>query len=511
VLVAQSRAPRRYSPGDVHFLQSLANVLADALARSATEDEIRHRALHDSLTGLPNRVLFHDRLEQALARVRRRSSRAAILFLDLDRFKLVNDSLGHQVGDELLAAVAPRLRHAVRATDTVARFGGDEFAVLLEDISGERDAIEMAQRIAAVFAQPFVLADSEHFVTTSVGIALAEGDELADGLIRDADAAMYRAKERGRARYELFDKVMRERASAHLRVERELRRALERDELALVYQPVVSLQDRSIAGVEALLRWQHPQRGLIAPSEFIAIAEEAGLIEPIGRWALDTACRQRARWERAEPGTPPVWIAVNLSAVLVARPGLPEAVAEVLHDARLDPRCLTVEISECLLLRDNTALTDALPALKQLGVRLALDDFGTGYSSLGELTRLPLDMLKIERSFIDGLGTKQRDSAITEAIIAMAHALSLTVVADGVEHRQQLDELVRLGCDLAQGSALGPPVSAQTLARLLARAPIAGPKSAHRTPVACDQRQDDAHGYAELPGCSGETVTPRHS
>ena len=233
-------------------------MLADALERQATEDRIRHRALHDALTGLPNRVLFLDRLEHALARLRRRGTKAAILFLDLDRFKLVNDSLGHQVGDELLAAAAPRLRQAVRASDTVARFGGDEFGILLEDISGEREAVETAERIAAVFTRPFVLAGSEHFVTTSIGIALAQGGELPEELIRDADAAMYRAKERGRARYELFDEDMRDRAIARLRVENDLRRALERDELRLVYQPVVSLSDQSIVSVEALLRWDHP-------------------------------------------------------------------------------------------------------------------------------------------------------------------------------------------------------------------------------------------------------------
>jgi len=468
VLTVQSRTPRRYGSGDVDFLQSLANVLADALERHATEDEIRHRALHDPLTGLPNRVLFHDRLEQALARTRRRRSLAAILFLDLDRFKLVNDSLGHQVGDELLASAAPRLRQAVRASDTVARFGGDEFAVLLEDISGERDAIEMAQRIAAVFAQPFLLADSEHFVTTSIGIALAEGHELADELIRDADAAMYRAKERGRARYELFDGVMRERAIAHLQIERDLRRALERDELALVYQPIVSLPDHAIVGAEALLRWQHPQRGLIVPSDFLRIAEEAGLTEPIGRWVLNAACRQLKQWSRATAGAPPLWIAVNLSAVQIARPGLAEMVADVLQRTQLDARRLSLEITESLMLRDAEALTEALPALKEIGVRLALHDFGTGYSSLGYLTRLPIDALKVDRSFVDGLGTEGRDSAITEAIIAMAHALSLTVVAEGVETEVQLAELTRLGCDLAQGFRFAPPVDADALARMLA-------------------------------------------
>ena len=305
VLGVQSTQPRTYTAGDVDFLQALANVLADALERQAIEDRIRHRALHDPLTGLPNRVLFLDRLEHALSRLERRGGLAAILFLDLDRFKLINDSLGHQIGDELLAAAAPRLKRAVRASDTVARFGGDEFGILLEDVSNERDAIEMAERIASVFTRPFVLAGSEHFITTSIGIAIARGGELPAELIRDADAAMYRAKERGSARYELFDEAMRGRAINRLRVEHDLRRALEHEELRLAYQPVVSLRDHTMVGVEALVRWDHPERGLIEPTEFIPVAEEGGLIEPIGRWVLEHACRDAVKWHRAWPDAAP--------------------------------------------------------------------------------------------------------------------------------------------------------------------------------------------------------------
>jgi diguanylate cyclase (GGDEF)-like protein/PAS domain S-box-containing protein len=470
VLVIQSMAPRSFAPGDVDFLQALANVLADAIERQAIEDAIRERAVHDPLTGLPNRVLFVDRLEHALARLGRQDSLAAILFLDLDHFKLVNDSLGHHVGDELLTAAAPRLRQALRSSDTVARFGGDEFGILLEDIASERDAIETAERIAAIFARPFVLSGSEHFVTTSIGIALARGGERADELIRDADAAMYRAKDRGRARYEVFDEGMRGRAIERLRVENDLRRAIERGELRLEYQPVVSLRNFSIVGVEALLRWRHPQRGEVPPSEFIPIAEENGLIEPIGRWVLEHACRQAAQWYSARPDAAPLTMSVNLSAVQVRR-SLPDVVRSVLRSTGLDPACLSLEITETVMVRDAEGLGEVLQALKALGVRLVLDDFGTGYSSLSYLTRLPLDVLKVDRSFVDGLGSESRDTAITETIIAMSRALSLDVVAEGVETPDHVRELSRLGCGLAQGFHFSRAVPAEEITRALEHGP----------------------------------------
>ncbi len=471
VLVIQSMKPRSFAAGDIDFLQALANVLADALERQAIEDGIRERALHDSLTGLPNRVLFVDRLDHALARLGRREARAAILFLDIDHFKLVNDSLGHQVGDELLAAAAPRIKQALRGSDTVARFGGDEFGILLEDIASERDAIETAERIAAIFARPFVLSGSEHFVTTSIGIALAAGGERADDLIRDADAAMYRAKDRGRARYEVFDEGMRGRAMERLRVENDLRRALERDELRLEYQPVVSLTNFSIVGVEALLRWRHPERGEISPAEFVPIAEENGLIEPIGRWVLERACRQAAEWYQVRPDSAPINMSVNLSAVQVARRSLPDVVQSVLRATGLDPACLSLEITETVMVRDADGLGEVLHALKALGVRLVLDDFGTGYSSLSYLTRLPLDVLKVDRSFVDGLGSEPRDTAITETIIAMSRALSLDVVAEGVETSDHVRELSRLGCTLAQGFHFSRAVPADEITSALREGP----------------------------------------
>ncbi|MFZ0042973.1 MAG: EAL domain-containing protein, partial [Solirubrobacteraceae bacterium] len=448
--------------------------------RQLTEDDIRHRALHDPLTGLPNRVLFMDRLQHAIERLRRRDSPTAVLLLDLDRFKLVNDSLGHQVGDELLAAAAPRIKQAVRSSDSVARFGGDEFGILLEEIGGEHDAIEMAQRIASVFTSPFVLDGNEHFVTTSIGIALAQGGELAEDLVRDADAAMHRAKERGRARYELFDEGIRGRAISRLRVENDLRRALERDELTLDYQPLVSLRDWSIVGVEALIRWEHPVRGRIPPADFIPVAEESGLIEPIGRWVLDHACRQASYWYRARPDSPPISMGVNLSAVQLENRNLAETVSSALRGSGLDPVCLTLELTESAMVADADGLTEALRALKSVGVRLVLDDFGTGYSSLAYLTRLPLDALKVDRSFIDGLGTEPRDTAVTEAIVAMAHALSLEVVGEGAETELQISELTRLGCDLVQGYHFSRPVPAPTITYMLEHGPswAVGSKSA---------------------------------
>jgi diguanylate cyclase (GGDEF)-like protein len=467
-----SQAPRVFKQGDVDFVQALANVLGDVVERQLTDDDIRHRALHDPLTGLPNRLLFLDRVGQATERQRRRRDiLTAVLVLDLDRFKLVNESLGHRAGDELLAAAAPRLKQAVRSADTVAHLSGDEFGILLEDITGEQDAIEMAERIAGVFARPFVLDGDEHFVTTSIGIALAEGGERGEDLLRDADAAMHRAKERGRARYELFDEALRGRALSRLRVENDLRRALDRDELTLHYQPLVSLRDRQMVSVEALVRWDHPERGRISPADFIPVAEENGLIEPIGRWVLEHACRQAAEWCRARPDAAPLTMGVNLSAAQLANPALAQTVATALRVSGLDPSCLALELTESMLVGDTEQLSETLVALKALGLRLVLDDFGTGYSSLSYLTRLPLDSLKVDRSFVDGLGTESRDTAVTEAIIAMSRALSLRVVGEGAETEQQVAELARLGCDLVQGFYFSRPVEAEEITRMLTEGP----------------------------------------
>ena len=470
IMAAYSLNPREYTAGDVDFIQSLANVLAAALERQTAEDDIRHRALHDALTGLPNRVLFLDRLEQALARLRRHPGLVAVLFLDIDRFKLINDSLGHQAGDELLAVVAPRLRQAVRPSDTVARFGGDEFGILLEEIPSEHVATATAERIAAVFARPVVLHGNEHFVTASVGIALAQGGEPADALIRDADAAMYRAKERGRARYELFDEVMRGRALDRLRVENDLRRALERSELRLHYQPVVSLVQESIVGVEALLRWEHPERGLVLPGEFVGVAEETGMIRELGRWVVERACGQAADWYRSRPDAAPLSMSINLSPIELLQNDLPNTVAALVRATGLDPACLSLEISEGLSEEDEE-VTEILCSLKSVGVRIVLDDFGRGYSSLAYLTRLPIDALKVDRSFVAGLGTGERGGAVTEAIVSMARALALDVIGEGVETETQVAELRRLGCELAQGFYFSPPRAADEITDMLRGCP----------------------------------------
>ncbi len=467
VLGVHANTAREFSAMEIDFVQALANVLGDAFERQKTEDDIRHRALHDPLTGLPNRALFMDRLSHALQHLSRRGSSAAVLLLDLDRFKLINDSLGHAVGDDLLAAAAPRLKQMLRASDTIARFGADEFGILLEDIAGEQDAVDMAQRIAGAFNRPFVLDGNEHFVSVSIGITLAAGGERADDLVRDADAAMHRAKERGRARYELFDEAIRGRAISRLRVENDLRRALERDELTLEYQPIIGLAANAVIGVEALVRWDHPERGRVPPLEFIPIAEENGLIEPIGRWVLEHACRQAADWYASRPDALPISVAVNLSAAQFESPALVENVAAALRGARLEPGLLALELTESIVMGQSQELFQTLADLKALGVSLVLDDFGTGYSSLSYLTRLPLDVLKVDRSFIDGLGTETRDTGITEAIVGMSNALTLLVTGEGVETELQLSELQRLGCHSVQGFFFSRPVPAAQITEIL--------------------------------------------
>jgi diguanylate cyclase (GGDEF)-like protein/PAS domain S-box-containing protein len=467
VLSVQSRTERDFSESDIAFLLSVAHVLASAVERRSAEEEMRHQALHDPLTGLPNRNLFSDRLAHALDLARRHGTLVAVLFCDLDQFKLVNDSLGHEAGDELLAAVAPRIRSALRDSDTVARFGGDEFAILVEEAASERDATRVADRVREALARPFALRGRDHFVSATLGIAIGTGDVAPEALIRDADAAMYRAKERGRGTYELFDEVMRARAHEHLRIENDLQRALERDELEVHYQPVIELESLTVSSVEALLRWNHPERGRLDPGAFIEIAEESGLIDRVGAWVLDRACRDAAEWSGLGPSGRSTGISVNLSVRQIANPAMVEDVREVVGRSGIDPERVSLEITESALLDDTTATLATLERLKALGIGLVLDDFGTGFSSLGYLQRFEFDALKLDRAFISRLVSEPGDTAIVGAVTEMAKALGLEVVAEGVETAEQLERIHALGCGFAQGFLFSRPLPAEYIAELL--------------------------------------------
>ncbi|HLM96905.1 MAG TPA: EAL domain-containing protein [Acidimicrobiales bacterium] len=446
----------------------LIGQIEDITEGRALRERLAFAAIHDSLTLLPNRELFMDRLEVALRRAVRGHHRVAVIFLDLDRFKLVNDSLGHEVGDRVLRAVADRLNSVMRGSDTLARFGGDEFTVLCDEVGDDGDALEVAQRLVAAMDQPLALPTGEVFASLSVGIALSgNGSESGAVLLRNADVAMYRAKGRGPSRIEIYREDDEQNVLSRLRTSSELHRALERDELVLHYQPLVDLHTETLVGMEALVRWQHPTRGLLAPYEFIPLAEDSGLIVSLGAWVLNEACRQVALWSalRAKAGQDEARlnISVNVSALQLADPGFPHQVVTALETSRINPDRLWLEITESTLMHDADEAVLVLHALRELGLHFEIDDFGTGYSSLTYLKRFPVETLKVDRSFVEELDQRSENAAIVRAIIGLGDSLGLSIVAEGVERRGQVEKLQSLGCHLAQGYLFGEPLPASSL------------------------------------------------
>jgi diguanylate cyclase (GGDEF)-like protein len=438
--------------------------------------ELQRIVLHDALTQLPNRVLLADRIEQAVQACKRNSTVCAVLFIDLDRFKTVNDSLGHFVGDELLRAVAERLRSAVREEDTVARLGGDEFVILLRGVAHADDAVQVAKKIIEVVSQPVRSHGHEMHVTCSVGVSLyPHHGESAEALITSADVAMYHVKKARRNDFELFTAEMKLFFPRRLALENELRKALERKQFVLHYQPQVDVMSGELTGVEALLRWHHPEKGMVMPSEFIPLAEETGLIVPLGRWVLHEACSQNKAWQRQGLRAPRV--AVNISGVQFQQKDLVDSIAQALRVSGLDPRCLELEITESVIMHNASEAIVMLEKLGQMGVDISIDDFGTGYSSLSYLKRFSIDKLKIDQAFIRNVSSDQDDAAIVKAIIALAHSLRLRVVAEGVEHAEQLQFLRSLGNDEYQGYFHSRPLPAAELERYLQTAdrPVGNP------------------------------------
>ncbi len=446
--------------------QLVIGQVEDVTQRKAIAERLEYSARHDELTGLCNRSHFMDRLERALNRVGETSDRVAVMLLDLDRFKVVNDSLGHAAGDELLRVIALRLQRTMRPVDTVARFGGDEFTVLMVDAPSDAEILAQADRMRRVVADAVPLTDGDTYVSVSIGIAIADREGVSgESLVQDADAAMYRAKERGRNRVERFDATARASVVRRLRTGNDLHRALERNEFRVEYQPVVSLAAGRVVGFEALARWAHPDRGMITPGDFIDLAEETGLIVPIGSAVMLQAFEHVARWRRrAVPAAAAtIQVSVNLSARQLGTPGLVGAVAAAIEQTGIEPDCVWLEITESALMTDAKAASVALRALRGIGVHLTVDDFGTGYSSLTYLQRFPVEGLKIDRSFVDGLGIEASDTTIVDTLIRLGHSLGLTVVAEGLETPLQLQHLRRLGCDNAQGFLFSKPMPADAL------------------------------------------------
>jgi diguanylate cyclase (GGDEF)-like protein len=447
---------------------------SDITERKQTERQLRHQAFHDPLTGLPNRAFFMDTLGRVLRRALRTEETSAVLFLDLDRFKIINDSLGHETGDQLLVEASRRLKNCLRPGDLAARFGGDEFTVLLEHVDSITDATHVAERIAEVLSTPFDLGGHEMYTTTSVGIVLSnKGGDRAEDLLRDADVAMYRAKSKGRARYEIFDSEMSAQAFERLRIEIDLRHALKRDQLRLFYQPLVELSSGRIVGAEALVRWQHPERGLVFPGDFIELAEESGIIFALGGWVLRHACEQAREWSAKYFSQPEqkFHVSVNISPKQFHGINLAEEVGRILNESALEPARLNLEITESVMLSGGSLVLKVLSSLRKLGVRLSIDDFGTGFSSLAYLKQFPLDTLKIDRSFISGPDDapdeQSQNMAIVQAVYGLGLALGMNVVAEGVETSEQLESLRSLGCDIGQGYFFARPLPPNEFEELL--------------------------------------------
>jgi diguanylate cyclase (GGDEF)-like protein len=450
-------------------LVAIEGISRDVTERQALKEQLEHQAFHDILTDLPNRHLFMDRLGQTLRRTERRQERkVALLFMDLDNFKIVNDSLGHELGDKLLVALVERLRGSLRPEDTLARLGGDEFTVLIEDVESPENVVRVAERIVEDLREHFIIEERELFVRASIGIALGDARTKSEvDLLRDADMAMYRAKDEA-ADYRMFDPGMYERVLERLELENDLRRALEKEEFRVNYQPKFLLgQPDRAEEVEALIRWEHPQRGFMLPEEFIPIAEETGLIISIGGWVMKEACHSLAWWQERHPSEPPLGMCVNLSARQVRHPGLLQDVRSALRESGLEPGSLTLEITEGALLKDSELLKIIFGELKALGVRLAIDDFGKEYSSLSYLKRLPVDVLKINGSFVESLGKDSTNTTIVETVISLAHSLDLEVTGEGVERAEQLEHLKRMECDFVQGYYLVRPRPSEEVEPLL--------------------------------------------
>jgi len=432
-------------------------------------EQLTRQAFRDSLTGLPNRALFMDRLSHGLTRARRRHEHLAVLFLDLDRFKVINDTLGHAVGDQLLVEVSNRLSASLRPGDTVARLGGDEFGLLLEDVADAETAEAVALRIEEEMARPLLFEGREIFITASIGIALSSARiGSPEEMLRDADLAMYHAKAKGSARHEVFDNGMSAPALDRMDLEMDLRTAISRHEFRLHYQPILRLDTGRITEVEALIRWQHEKRGLLQPDAFIGLTEETGLIVPIGQWVLSEACRQARAWQLEFPSDPPLVMSVNLSAKQFQHPQLVDEITRALTESGLEASCLKLEITESVVMQDAPATLAKLKELKDHGIRLAIDDFGTGYSSLGYLKSFPVDTLKIDRSFVRGLSGEGGDSAIVRAVVTVAKSLNMDVTAEGIETDEQRIELKAIGCHRGQGFLFARPGDAEHVRPLLA-------------------------------------------